>query len=50
MVGITKDGNIIVHDPASTKTSSKDQIITKERLLKVGEAENGINYNILYIK
>jgi hypothetical protein len=50
MVGITKDKNIIVHDPASTKTSSKDQIITKERLLKVGEAENGINYNILYIK
>jgi hypothetical protein len=50
MVGIAKDGNIIVHDPASTRTSSKDQIITKERLLKVGEASNGINYNIFYIK
>jgi len=50
MIGITKDGNIIVHDPANTKTYSTDQIITRERLLKLGEAENGTNYRILYIK
>lgn len=50
MVGITKNGNIIVHDPANTKTFSKDQIITKERLLRVGEAERGTNYRIIYIK
>ena len=50
MIGITKNENIIVHDPANNIVYNKDQIITKERLLRVGEAENRINYNIFYIK
>jgi hypothetical protein len=50
MIGITKNGNIIVHDPANNIVYNKDQIITQERLLRVGEAENRINYNIFYIK
>jgi len=50
MVGITKDGNIIVHDPANSKVAFKDQVFTADRMLKVGEANNNINYQVLYIK
>jgi hypothetical protein len=50
MVGITKDGSIIVHDPANKSVAFRDQPFGKSRMLKVGEAENNINYQIFRIK
>lgn len=50
MVGITKGGNIIIHDSANKNLAKKEQVIGADRILKYGEAKNGVNYHILYIQ
>ena len=50
MVGITKGGNIIIHDSANKNLAKKEQVIGANRILKFGEPNNGVNYHILYIQ
>lgn len=49
-VGITKDGNIIIHNPANQKIAYKDIVISADNLFggKVF-AKNGKNYDVFWI-
>ena len=49
-VGITKDGNIIVHNPGSQRIAFADQVIGSNMCLGTDQkSDNGKNYDIIYI-
>lgn len=50
-VGITKDGNIIIHNPARRAIAFKDQVIGSNVLLGSDQpSNNGKDYDVLYIQ
>lgn len=50
-VGITKDGNIITHNPARRSIAFKDQVIGSNVLLGTDQpSANGKDYDVLYIQ
>jgi len=49
-VGITIDGNIIIHNPSSQKIAFSDQVINSTVCLGTDQpSDNGRNYDIIYI-
>ena len=50
VIGITKDGNLIIHNPARRIIAFQDNVIGSDVLLGIGGADNGKNYDIIYIQ
>lgn len=48
LVGITNDGNLIVHNPGSIKIALKDTVVVVDKMLDKGEQSSGFNYDVIY--
>jgi ABC-type bacteriocin/lantibiotic exporter with double-glycine peptidase domain len=50
LVGISKTGNLIIHNPGSKKVAFKDTDVVESKMLKNGEQSSGFNCDIIYNK
>jgi len=50
LVGISKTGTLIIHNPGSSKVAFKDTEVVESKMLKNGEPSSGFNCDIIYYK